>query len=102
MLGKEGLGMPVWLSLCIAIISLITSIIGLVVIFSKIVTWVNKKDQLEQEVADIRLEQSIITVGVLACLKSLVDDCDDRKNDKELRDAITLVETHLNQKAHGL
>lgn len=94
--------MPVWLSLCIAIISLITSIIGLVVIFSKIVTWVNKKDQLEQEVADIRLEQSIITVGVLACLKSLVDDCDDRKNDKELRDAITLVETHLNQKAHGL
>lgn len=94
--------MPIWLSLCIAIISLITSIIGLVVIFSKVVTWVNKKDQLEQEVADIRLEQSIITVGVLACLKSLVDDCDDRKNDKELRDAITLVETHLNQKAHGL
>lgn len=94
--------MPIWLSLCIAIISLITSIIGLVVIFSKVVTWVNKKDQLEQEVADIRLEQSIITVGVLACLKSLVDDCDDRKNDKELHDAITLVETHLNQKAHGL
>lgn len=94
--------MPIWLSLCIAIISLITSIIGLVVIFSKVVTWVNKKDQLEQEVADIRLEQSIITVGVLACLKSLVDDRNDRKDDKELRDAITLVETHLNQKAHGL
>lgn len=94
--------MPIWLSLCIAIISLITSVIGLVVIFSKVVTWVNKKDQLEQEVADIRLEQSIVTVGVLACLKSLVDDHSDRKDDKELRDAITLIETHLNQKAHGL
>lgn len=91
--------MPTWLSLFIAILSLITSIAGLIVIFSKIVTWVNKKDQLEKEVADIRLEQSIVTVGVLACLKSLVSD---NQNNKELRDAITLIEEHLNRKAHGL
>lgn len=91
--------MPVWLSLLIAIVSLVTSIIGLIVVFSKVVAWVNKKDQLEQEVADIRLEQSIVTVGVLACLKSLLSENPDNKVAK---DAITLIEDHINRKAHGL
>ena len=91
--------MPVWLSLLIAILSFITSLIGLIVIFAKVVTWVNKKDQLEKEVADIRLEQSFVTVGVLACLKALISQ---QKDNKDLKDAATLIEDHINRKAHGL
>ena len=91
--------MPGWLSLTIAIASLITSVIGLVVIFVKVVRWVDKKDQLEKEVADIRLEQSLVTVGVLACLKALISE---QKDNKDLKDAAALIEDHINRKAHGL
>ena len=78
--------MPGWLSLAIVIVNLITSVIGLVVIFVK-------------EVADIRLEQSLVTVGVLACLKALISQ---QKDNKDLKDAAALIEDHINRKAHGL
>lgn len=91
--------MPTWLTVTIAIMSLITSITGFIVIFIKIVRWIDKKDQLEKEVADIRLEQSFVTVGVLACLKALISQ---QKDNKDLKDAVTLIEDHINRKAHGL
>ena len=87
------------LTLTLAILSLITSIVGIIVIFVKVVRWVDKKDQLEKEVADIRLEQSLVTVGVLACLKALISQ---QKDNKDLKDAAALIEDHLNRKAHGL
>lgn len=87
------------LTLALAILSLITSIVGIIVIFVKVVRWVDKKDQLEKEVADIRLEQSLVTVGVLACLKALISQ---QKDNKDLKDAAALIEDHLNRKAHGL
>lgn len=87
------------LTLALAILSLITSIVGIIVIFVKVVRWVDKKDQLEKEVADIRLEQSLVTVGVLACLKALISQ---QKDNKDLKDAAELIEDHLNRKAHGL
>ena len=83
------------LTLALAILSIITSIVGIIVIFVK----VDKKDQLEKEVADIRLEQSLVTVGVLACLKALISQ---QKDNKDLKDAAALIEDHLNRKAHGL
>ena len=91
--------MPTWLTVTIAIMSLITSITGFIVIFIKIVRWIDKKDQLEKEVADIRLEQSFVTVGVLACLKALINLS---KDNKDLKDAEALIEDHINRKAHGL
>lgn len=87
------------LTLALAVLSLITSIVGIIVIFVKVVRWVDKKDQLEKEVADIRLEQSLVTVGVLACLKALISQ---QKDNKDLKDAAALIEDHLNRKAHGL
>lgn len=87
------------LTLALAVLSLITSIVGIIVIFVKVVRWVDKKDQLEKEVADIRLEQSLVTVGVLACLKALISE---QKDNKDLKDAAALIEDHINRKAHGL
>lgn len=79
-----------------AIIALIISSVTLFGIFARVVRWVDRQKQQDDELASIRLEQSIITVGVLACLKSIVGE----KDEKEVRSAINLIENHLNEQAH--
>ena len=55
------------------------------------------KKQHEEDVKTVRAEQTLITYGVLACLKGLREQgCDGA-----VTDAIAKFEKYLNQAAHG-
>ena len=55
------------------------------------------KKQHEEDVKTVRAEQTLITYGVLACLKGLREQgCDGA-----VADAIAKFEKYLNQAAHG-
>lgn len=84
------------LAIVIAIIGLLLNLITVFGFIVKIVRWIDRQKEQDRELESIRHEQSIITVGVLACLKSIVGE----KDETEVRTAITLIEDHLNKKAH--
>lgn len=63
----------------------------------KIFGWFDRQEKQDKEIQDMRDEQALLTEGVLACLKGLQEQgCDG-----EVTKAISKIETHLNQKAHG-
>ena len=91
------------LTLTIAIVGLVISLFTLIELFIKVeklifkvAEWVKRQKEQDDELANIRHEQTIITAGVLACLKSLVGE----KDEKEVKKAIQMIETHLNEQAH--
>lgn len=84
------------LAIVIAIIGLLLNLATIFGFIVKIVRWIDRQKEQDRELESIRHEQSIITVGVLACLKSIVGE----KDEAEVRTAINLIEDHLNKKAH--
>ena len=77
--------------------ALVAAIIALLSNFAKGVRWVDRQKAQDSEIKDIKNEQSIITYGLLACLKGLSEQgCDG-----PVTDAIDKIEKHLNVKAHG-
>lgn len=79
-----------------AIASIITS---LVIIFGAIFAvyrWYLKQEKQDKDIKTIKEEQTILTKGVLACLKGLKEQgCDG-----PVTEAITDIEAHLNEQAH--
>ncbi len=64
--------------------------------FAKAVRWVDRQKKQDRELAAIKEEQTILTYGVLACLKGLKEQgCNG-----PVTEAINKIEKHLNQKAH--
>lgn len=86
----------VTIALVISIITLIMNIGTLLGIFVRIVRWIDRQKEQDEELAAIRHEQSIITVGLLVSLKNSVGE----KDENETRAAIKLIEDHLNDQAH--
>lgn len=81
-------------------IKTLAEVIALIVLFygyfSKVIHFTDKQKELEKEVKDIKDEQSILTYGVLACLKGLKEQgCNG-----PVTEAISKIEKHLNVKAH--
>lgn len=81
-------------------IKTLAEVIALIVLFygyfSKVIHFTDKQKELEKEVKDIKDEQSILTYGVLACLKGLKEQgCNG-----PVSEAISKIEKHLNVKAH--
>ena len=66
---------------------------------SGLVLWIEREDLLTycvEDIKEIKLEQSILTQGVLACLKGLKEQgCDG-----PVTVAIEKIEHHLNKQAH--
>lgn len=81
------------------IITSASVITALVVIFGAVFTvyrWYQKQEKQDGDIRDIKEEQLILTIGVLACLKGLAEQgCDG-----PVTDAISRLETHLNTQAH--
>ena len=87
--------------------AVIGAIIALITYFSKVVRWVDKQGEQdediqalrkhhEEDMAIIKEEQALIVVGVLACLKGLSEQgCNG-----PVTEAIGRIENHLNEKAH--
>lgn len=58
--------------------------------------WLTKRDKNDVEIREIKEEQSILTKGVLACLKGLKEQgCDG-----PVTVAISEIEDHINKQAH--
>ena len=83
------------------------AVIALVTFFSKVVRWVDKQNEQDEEIqklkkhheddiASIKEEQTLLVYGVLACLKGLSEQgCNG-----PVTEAIGKYEKYLNQKAH--
>lgn len=81
------------------IITIAAVITALGVIFGVIFAvyrWYLKQNKKDDDIKEIKTEQSILTQGVLACLKGLKEQgCDG-----PVTEAINQIETHLNKQAH--
>ena len=81
------------------ITTLAATITALGVIFGVIFAiykWYLKQEKQDKDIKAIKEEQTILTQGVLACLKGLKEQgCDGH-----VTVAIKQIETHLNEQAH--
>ena len=76
--------------------ALVAAIIAIASTFAKSVRWLDRQKQQDRELAAIKDEQTLMTYGLLACLKGLKEQgCDG-----PVTDAIDRIEKHLNKKAH--
>lgn len=87
--------------------AVVGAVIALVTYFSKLVRWVDKQNEQDQEIkklkqhheddiASIKEEQTLLVYGILACLQGLKEQgCDG-----PVTEAIGKYEKFLNKKAH--
>ena len=79
--------------------TLAATITALGVVFGAIFAaykWFLKQEKQDKDIKAIKEEQTLLTQGVLACLKGLQEQgCDG-----PVTIAITKIETHLNKQAH--
>ena len=87
--------------------AVITAVLLLIERFAKGVRWFDKqekqstdinelRDKHNSDIKDIKTEQTLLTYGILACLKGLKEQgCNG-----PVTEAIKKIEKHLNQKAH--
>ena len=81
------------------IATLAATITALGVIFGAVFAlyrWFLKQEKQDKDIAAIKEEQTLLTYGVLACLKGLKEQgCDG-----PVTSAITQIEKHINKQAH--
>lgn len=76
--------------------SIIAAIISLLKYYNKGYSWVKKQNEQDEQIKAIKEEQTVLTYGVLACLKGLSEQgCDG-----PVTEAISTLEKHLNKQAH--
>lgn len=76
--------------------ALLTAMAALAAAIFKLVHWVDEQKHQSEEIGSIKEEQTLLTYGVLACLKGLSEQgCDG-----PVTEAINTIEKHLNKKAH--
>lgn len=87
--------------------SVLAAVVAIVTFFVKIVRWVDKQSQQDEEIKklkkhheddikELKEEQTLLVYGVLACLKGLQE----RGCNGPVTEAINKYEKYLNQKAH--
>ena len=77
--------------------AVLTAVITLVGRYNKLYDWIKKQDEQDNEIKEMKKEQEILTFGILACLKGLKEQgCNG-----PVTEAISKIEKHLNEKAHG-
>ena len=76
--------------------ALVGAISVLVALIVKLVHWVDRQKAQDQELQDVQSEMTLLTYGVLACLKGLKEQgCNG-----PVTEAVNKIEKHLNKKAH--
>ena len=76
--------------------SVITALGVILGLFITIHKWVLKQNKQDVDISSIKEEQSILTKGVLACLKGLKEQgCNG-----PVTEAIETIEDHINKEAH--
>lgn len=70
--------------------------VALVSFFVKLVRWADRQKAQDKELQDVKAELTLLTYGVLACLKGLKE----RGCNGPVTEAVNKIEKHINQKAH--
>ena len=77
--------------------AVLTAVVTILGRYNKLYDWVKKQEDQDKAIKDIQEEQALLTYGVLACLKGLSEQgCDG-----PVSEAISKIEKHINEKAHG-
>ena len=87
--------------------AVVGALTALITLFVKIVRWIDHQKEQDKDIEDIRQqmaqhnretkeEQTLLTYGILACLKGL----NEKGCNGPVTEAINKIEKHLNQKAH--
>lgn len=63
---------------------------------TKLVHWIDEQKAQTEEIKEMKAEQTLLTYGVLACLKGLKE----RGCNGPVTEAIGKIEKHINVKAH--
>ncbi len=64
--------------------------------YNKVYGWYKRQQAQDRDIAAIKAEQTLLTYGVLACLKGMKEQgCNG-----PVSEAIGKIEKHINQKAH--
>ena len=80
----------------LTIATVIGAVIAIVSYVKKIFGWFQRQELQDKNIKEIQTEQAILTSGVLACLKGLVElGCDG-----VVKEQIENIESYLNEKAH--
>jgi hypothetical protein len=77
--------------------AVIGAVVTLFKYYNKVYDLVKHQKEQDKDIHEIKEEQSILTYGILACLKGL----NKQGVDGPVTDAIQMIEKHINKKAHG-
>ncbi len=84
-----------WQSI-VAAAAIVGAFVAIVNYLKKLFGWFDNQKKQDKEIKSIKEEQELLTQGMLACLKGLVElGCDG-----VVKEQISAIETHLNKKAH--
>ncbi len=76
--------------------ALVGAVSALAALLVKLIHWIDRQKAQDRELRDVQSELTLLTYGVLACLKGLKE----RGCNGPVTDAINKIEKHINQKAH--
>ena len=77
--------------------AVVAAVVGIGKYYNRSYDWVKKQTEQDKQISAIMEEQTILTVGILACLKGLSEQgCDG-----PVTEAINKIEQHMIKKAHG-
>lgn len=77
--------------------AVVAAIIALFKYYNRGYDFVKRQQEQDSIIKDIQQEQTLLTYGVLACLKGLHE----QGANGPVTEAISKIEKHINQKAHG-
>lgn len=81
----------------ITIAAVITATVTIVGRYNKLYDFVKRQEEQDKLIKSIQEEQTLLTYGVLACLKGLKE----QGANGPVSEAINKIEKHINEKAHG-
>lgn len=80
----------------VTVASVLAAIVAIMKYYNKGYDWVKRQNEQDEQIKAIKEEQTVLTYGVLACLKGLSEQgCDG-----PVTEAINTLEKHLNKQAH--
>ena len=81
----------------ITIAAILSAVGAILKSYNKGYDFVKRQEKQDEVIKDIQEEQTILTYGVLACLKGLHE----QGANGPVTEAIDKIEKHINKKAHG-
>ena len=81
----------------ITIAAVVTAIVTLFGRYNKVYDFIKRQEEQDKTIKAIQEEQTLLTYGVLACLKGLHE----QGANGPVTEAIDKIEKHINKRAHG-